>query len=72
MSNEIEHVDTAEIICPWCGEENTEVRDVFKSDNGKWILICNDCGEKSNFDADEWSGYTTTKIEPEGKPDATA
>lgn len=71
MSNEIEHVDTDEIICPSCGYEleHNRLHDIGYQD-GDYVRLGHRCAYcKSAFTVVDTTTYTTTKIEPEERPD---
>lgn len=72
MSNEIDHVDTDELVCPYCGFEHTDSWDLAREEGYTWWgrITCAGCGVRFGFV--ESSVYTTTKIEPEDKPDEPA
>lgn len=58
MAAEIEHEYTTEVVCPWCGYEFTDSREL--PDDGE--EECPNCWKHFKFSRDVTVDYSTEKI----------
>lgn len=60
-TKEIDHSNTDEIVCPYCGYEDT---DSWEQTPETDIIDCRDCGKKFLYNRDVLVTYTTKKLKP--------
>jgi hypothetical protein len=59
MTKDIDHESTDEIVCPYCGWEDTDSWDARKDDGEE---ECPDCEKKFSYSRHTTVSYTTTKL----------
>lgn len=59
--NAIDHEYTDNIVCPWCGSEDTDSWEA--ADDGK--RDCYDCGKPFEYEREVSCSYSTAKLERE-------
>lgn len=56
-----------QIICPWCGHDDSDDR---YEGEGEYKAWCSSCGKLYSFSVHVFIRYSTTQVEEEAKSDA--
>ena len=66
IAKEIDHTFTKEVICPYCGEEQT---DSLGTEDDSGECECEECGKIFQYNRHTTIEYCSIKIEAEDAPD---